>query len=125
MPSLPSLETIGGSFSNFSDREPVCPSAPSGETATSAPGWSIPPAPRESDFPQAALDEGLSGVASVQCLARADGRVTDCQVVEETPAGYGFGDSAVRIVQRGCLPPSPLWEDGAAFTVRIPFTLSD
>ena len=125
MPSLPSLETIGGRFSSLSDPETVCPAAPSGETDTSAPSWSIPPAPRASDFPQAALDEGLSGVASVKCAARTDGRVIDCQIVEETPAGYGFGESAIRIVQRGCLTPSPLREDGAAFTVRIPFTLSD
>lgn len=128
MPSLPTLsvgEMIGGRFGNLSDPEPVCPAASNDETAASAPSWSIPPAPRASDFPQAALDEGLSGVALVQCVARADGRLTDCQVVEETPAGYGFGESAIRIVQRGCLTPSPLRDDGAPFTVRIPFTLSD
>ena len=51
----------------------------------------------------------------------------NCQVVSEDPAGYGFGEAAVRIVERGRL--APLTIDGAAtnatFQVTIPFTLSE
>lgn len=74
-----------------------------------------------------ALQLGLSGRVVVRCTARSDGAPVNCQVVSEDPAGYGFGEAAVRIVERGRL--APLTIDGAAtnatFQVTIPFTLSE
>lgn len=56
------------------------------------PSWIYPPRP---DFPQKAADAGItSGVVAMRCITRADGRVGDCVITEETPAGYGFGEAA-------------------------------
>lgn len=104
--------------------EMICP-AQSGEAASSEPQptWTIPPAPNAHDFPLAALDAGIGGAASVTCLAMPDGRVRDCRVTTETPAGYGFGESAINIVQRGCLTRFSEELSPAEFTVRVPFNI--
>lgn len=89
--------------------------------------WSRRPAIQAGDYPVQALQLGLSGRVVVRCTARSDGAPVNCQVVSEDPAGYGFGEAAVRIVERGRL--APLTIDGAAtnatFQVTIPFTLSE
>lgn len=36
------------------------------------------------------------GRASVNCVIRVDQRLDDCRLVEETPAGFGFGEQALR-----------------------------
>lgn len=48
--------------------------------------------------PQAARRARQSGRSSVSCVIRADTRLEACRVVGETPAGFGFGDAALRIV---------------------------
>lgn len=104
--------------------EMICP-AQSGEEVSSypQPTWAVPPAPNEHDFPLAALDAGIGGAASVACLAMPDGRVRDCRVTTETPAGYGFGESAINIVQRGCLTHFSEEHSPVEFTVRVPFNI--
>lgn len=51
----------------------------------------------------------------------------NCRVASEDPVGYGFGEAAVRIVERGRL--APLTIDGAVanatIQVTIPFMLSE
>jgi hypothetical protein len=49
------------------------------------------------DFPFKAALEGLGGRASLHCVADAEGRLAGCRVTSETPAGYGFGDSALKL----------------------------
>lgn len=89
------------------------------------PSWRIPPRITVADFPQRALNAGASGGAIVQCNASAEGVPENCIVLEERPERMGFGEAAVRIVQRGRLNKSDAWLPGARFTVRIPFTLSN
>jgi len=89
------------------------------------PSWRIPPRIGVSDFPQRALNAGVSGGAIVQCNASAEGVPQNCIVLDEQPARMGFGEAAVRIVQRGRLKKSGDWLPGARFTVRIPFNLSN
>jgi periplasmic protein TonB len=48
-------------------------------------------------FPQQAADTGVSGDAVLRCRANAVGRLADCTVKEETPAGYGFGKAAMSL----------------------------
>lgn len=89
--------------------------------------WSRRPEIQAGDYPAQALQLGLSGRVVVRCTARSDGAPVNCRVVSEDPVGYGFGEAAVRIVERGRL--APLTIDGAAtnatFQVTIPFTLSE
>ena len=65
-----------------------------------APSWSrrADPAVAADMHPGFAAAIGISGVATVRCLAPADGPPTDCTIVSETPGGLGFGEAAVRIV---------------------------
>jgi periplasmic protein TonB len=42
---------------------------------------------------------GIPAEARVNCEIRGDSRLVDCRVVEETPAGLGFGPAAIRIAE--------------------------
>lgn len=104
--------------------EMICPVQSEEEvSADPQPTWAVPPAPDERDFPQQALDAGIGGTASVTCLAMPDGSVKDCRVTTESPTGYGFGESTIRIVQRGSLTRFSEELSPAEFTVRVPFNL--
>ena len=48
------------------------------------------------EYPRVALMMGLAGHASISCLARTDGRLDDCHVIDENPVGVGFGAATVR-----------------------------
>jgi TonB family protein len=48
-----------------------------------------------------ATTTGERGYARINCLAEADGSVSDCRVVSEHPEGYGFGQAAIEAVSRG------------------------
>lgn len=48
----------------------------------------------------------LAGVAvTVECTARADGKVEACTVLAETHPGLGFGEAAVALVQDSRVEP--------------------
>lgn len=57
--------------------------------------------PSQADFerlgPPAAVAGRVSGRATLDCALTAAGRLRDCQVKNETPAGAGFGEAAVRL----------------------------
>jgi TonB family protein len=48
-------------------------------------------------YPKAASTQKISGDVELDCTADAAGRLTDCQVTEEQPAGMGFGDAAISL----------------------------
>ena len=124
MPEIPQSETL----SSYT----VPPEAPSpapapymsdkGRAITN-PAWQKAPRP---EFPRAALRAGeKSGVVKLECQTQADGGVRACRVVEETPAGLGFGEQAVKASLKARVRPR--LEDGQpteseiAFTVRYQF----
>lgn len=50
----------------------------------------------------------LAGVAvTLECTARASGRVENCQVLGETHPGLGFGEAAVALMRDATVPPGP------------------
>jgi len=106
---------------------PPAPPAPPRPSVITNVQWSSRPRPTADDFPARALERGVSGSATVRCVAQPNGRPANCQVVSEEPAGQGFGRAAVRIVQRGQLSPRTV--DGAAvnasFNVTVPFNLGE
>jgi hypothetical protein len=76
-------------------------------------------------FPAAAATAGIkTGLATVLCVVKHDGGLTDCAVVSEQPAGLGFGDAALQIA--GVMKMNP-WTaqgdpvDGAR--IRLPVRL--
>ena len=50
------------------------------------------------EYPPAALQQGITGRATVECEITAGGVLDHCLVLDEDPAGYGFGDAAIRLV---------------------------
>ncbi|WP_293826535.1 energy transducer TonB [uncultured Brevundimonas sp.] len=103
---------------------PAPPAPPRPSTITNV-QWSRPPRTTADDFPARAIEREISGYAIVECTARSNGAPANCRIIEESPAGMGFGRAAQRVVQRGQLSPRTV--DGAAqdatFRVRIPFNL--
>lgn len=49
-------------------------------------------------YPMKALEAEKEGMATAECRFTADGGFRDCVVVEENPAGYGFGPSILRMM---------------------------
>lgn len=88
--------------------------------------WAERPALQADDYPALALMFEMEGAATLRCVGAADGSVRHCEVIEED-GQVGFGESAIRVVERGRVHPHTI--DGVAqnatFTVRIPFLLGD
>ncbi len=62
----------------------------------------------------------LASVAvTVECVAHADGRVSDCEVLAETHPGLGFGEAAVALIQNSSVEPGA---DDVRFARTIQFT---
>lgn len=79
-------------------------------------------------YPHAALDEGLSGQADLDCQVTAVGELTLCRVSRELPRGRGFGEAALKLSRIFRMGPKTL--DGAPVeggTIHIPirFSLGD
>lgn len=49
--------------------------------------------------PPEARRQRVAGRSEVSCVVRADTRLEDCRVVREQPAGFGFGEAAVRVAE--------------------------
>ena len=78
----------------------------------------------ERAYPLAAFRDGLPGRALLSCLGLKDGRVKNCRVLSESPAGAGFGRAALSLT-RFCRF-RPLKADGRAVeaTLRVPIEFS-
>lgn len=94
----------GAAYPARCDRPPpeavvTAPPAVAERTLVAEPRWvALPSADdMDHDFPFKAALEGLGGRASLHCVADADGRLAGCHVTSETPEGYGFGDSALKL----------------------------
>jgi len=72
-------------------------------------------------YPEAAQRKNVPGRATIECKVQADGGLTGCQAIEESPAGEGFGPAALKMASR--FKMRPLTKDGHAVeggTIRIP-----
>ncbi len=71
-----------------------------------APGWraqfvaGAKPSDIKAAYPKAAFDQKISGDVTLACVADADGRLKDCKVFKEDPAGQGFGAAALTLVEK-------------------------
>ena len=82
----------------------AAPPAPSSAKSTAAtappkpsvitnPSWSRQVAP---EFPERAQSRGIeSGSAKVNCAVAPNGSLSDCRIVDEDPAGAGFGQAGL------------------------------
>ncbi len=74
-------------------------------------------------YPPAALKHGEDGHTTIDCAVTDIGTLANCSVVEETPAGEGFGEAALKLAPRYKMRATTV--DGAPVggaRVRIPVT---
>lgn len=83
------------------------------------PSWSRQPSGDQlmRAYPRRALEAGVAGSASLNCLVQANGSVSDCQVTAETPGGYGFGRAAQSVSRYFRINPRTV--NGAAEGSRV------
>ena len=124
-PSLPRLETttssplgdLGGTLTT------TVPETPGGPAVIVNPRWLSRPdaAAMSRAYPELAARQGVGGLATIACQVTAAGRVASCDVVDESPSGYGFGKAALYLSRYFRM--SPRIENGQAVdggSVRIP-----
>jgi TonB family protein len=73
-------------------------------------------------YPTAAKAAKLEGRATIACRVDDEGRLGKCQLINEAPAGAGFGDAALALADR--FQMKPVDRNGMATAgqdVRIPF----
>jgi TonB family protein len=87
------------------------------------PGWIQRPDPHIASeyYPYRAVAARLNGHVVLDCVAKANGRLTHCNVKEESPAGWRFGDAAILLAAWYQMKPQT--DDGkpvAGAHVRFP-----
>lgn len=63
-------------------------------------------------YPAAARALGLSGAAGLECRLAEGGRLSECEVIDETPMGLGFGQAVQSLVPQ--FRAAPVTTGGAA-----------
>lgn len=79
-------------------------------------------------YPAAAIRNGDTGAATLNCAVRVDGTLTDCSVRNETPGGLGFGRAALSLSRYFRMSPQSVngqAVDGARVNVTTRFTLPE
>jgi len=102
---------------------PPAPPAPPRNPVIENPTWDRKPSGDDVAryYPDRALRQEVDGRATISCSVKANGTVTGCSVVSESPSDYGFGDAAIKLSTRFRMKPKRA--DGSPVeggTVRIP-----
>jgi len=106
-------------------REPVVTPAP----VITNPSWSRQPSGAQmmAAYPNRAINAGVSGSATLNCLVQANGAVTDCNVTRETPGGYGFSRAAQGLSRHFRVNPRTVngAAQGSRVNINLRFTLPE
>lgn len=102
---------------------PVEPVRPQPPAVITNPSWSRQPSADQMTraYPARAVDDGIAGSASLNCLVLPTGAVTDCNITRETPGGYGFGRAAQGLSRQFRVNPRTV--NGAAQGSRVNINL--
>jgi protein TonB len=93
------------------------------------PKWLSRPSAEELSryYPERAIDQGLTGQATLFCGVVASGKLSDCRVIDETPAGAKFGDAALKLANFFRMSPRTIDGkpvDGGLTRISIAFKLT-
>jgi protein TonB len=110
-------------------REPVVHAPPAAEPTPPParvirnPSWSRQPDAEQMmrAYPRRALEAGLGGSATLDCMVQANGSVAVCHIAGETPAGQGFGRAAQQLSRHFRINPRTV--DGTAEGTRVSINL--
>lgn len=94
------------------------------------PVWISRPTPEQVGrlYPERAADRGITGMATLWCGIRANGTMTDCQVVDESPAGWRFGAAALSMAQYFRISPKTVDNkpvEGSRVRIPVVFSLPE
>jgi len=84
------------------------------------PQWEQPRVSAEDlqkDYPPAALAQGASGAAALECTVAANGSLSPCKVLAENPGGMQFGEAAIKVA--GNFRMKPVTRSGASAVGRV------
>jgi periplasmic protein TonB len=100
------------------------PVAPAGPVEVTRPRWLEQPRNLARYYPPRAIERTIEGDVVLNCLVRVSG-LLDCEVVSESPAGWGFSRAALRIADACRMAPAT--RGGVAvegrYTMRVPFRI--
>jgi periplasmic protein TonB len=100
------------------------PIAPVGPVDVTRPRWLEQPRNLTRYYPLRAIERNIEGDVVLNCLVRVSG-LLDCEVVSESPEGWGFSQAALRIA--GAHRMTPATRSGVAvegrYTMRVPFRI--
>lgn len=109
---------------NTATAEPVRPQPPA---VITNPSWSRQPSAEQMmrAYPERAIAAGMAGSASLNCLVLPSGAVTDCNVMRETPGGYGFGRAAQSLSRHFRINPRMVngSAEGSRVNINLRFNL--
>lgn len=113
---------VGGTAAE--PRPPVTPSV------IRNPDWVRRPSATQLEraFPERAINDGVSGQVTLNCVVAASGAVTGCSVTSESPQGYGFGRAGLSLTRYFEMRPrtvdgAPV--EGARVSIPLVFSLGD
>ena len=98
------------------------------EAKVTNPDWRATPSGDEmaNEYPKLAQLMNVPGEATMTCTVDTDGRLQDCKVIGESPAGFGFGAAIMRLSAYFDMKPAQI--DGvpvkAKITIPIKFKLA-
>jgi protein TonB len=131
VPSNPDATPTTGKTISFQPvDEPVPDAPPAREPAEPPavrvirnPSWVRQPTAEQMTraYPDRAIDARIAGSVSLNCMVEANGSVSGCSVVGETPAGQGFGRAAQTLSRHFRINPRTV--DGNAEGSRVAINL--
>jgi protein TonB len=118
-----SITTATASPEPVNDAAPVETVQPQPPAIIRNPSWSRQPSADQMTraYPDRAIAADVAGSASLNCLVLPSGAVTDCNVLRETPGGYGFGRAAQGLSRHFRVNPRTV--NGAAEGSRVNINL--
>jgi protein TonB len=103
------------------------PVVASGPPVVTNPTWTRKPNPDDFAryYPERAQRLEKEGYATIRCVVTVKGTVTNCQVLSEEPADFGFGEAAKKIGSLWKMKPQTVNGEPveAQYTTRVKFTL--